>query len=84
MEHLGNKIRKVSQISKNSLLNDWIDSQDVCGFLRIKPRTLQNLRTNGNLAHTKIGGKIYYRREDARGLIRLISNGNNNNPSTIK
>ena len=33
-------------------------------MLRISPGTLQNLRVNGTLAYTKIGGIIYYKYED--------------------
>ena len=47
-------------------LEKWFDSQDVCSILRISPRTLQTLRTNGRLSYSQIGGKIYYNKNDAR------------------
>ena len=42
----------------------WLKSYQVKNMLRISPGTLQNLRTNGTLGFTKIGGIIYYKYED--------------------
>ena len=38
----------------------WLKSTDVMEHLKISPGTLQNLRINGTLPYTKIGGLIYY------------------------
>lgn len=38
----------------------WIKSPQVRKLLHISPGTLQNLRINGTLPYTKIGGVIYY------------------------
>lgn len=38
----------------------WLKSTDVMKMLKISPGTLQNLRINGTLPYTKIGGLIYY------------------------
>jgi len=38
----------------------WLKSPEVRDFLSISPGTLQNLRINGTLPYTKIGGVIYY------------------------
>jgi hypothetical protein len=38
----------------------WVDSGEVCRFLKISERTLQRLRTNGKITHTSLGGKYYY------------------------
>jgi len=77
MVQLANKISKLPKISKSRSLSDWIDGQEVCEFLHIKPRTLQNLRTNGNLAHTQIGRKFFYRLEDAMSLVSVGRIGKN-------
>jgi len=42
----------------------WLKSYQVKNMLRISPGTLQNLRVNGTLGFTKIGGIIYYKYED--------------------
>jgi hypothetical protein len=51
-------------------LSDWIDSQDVMQALHISPRTLQTLRTNGTLPHSRIGRKLYYKRSD---ILKILS-----------
>ncbi len=38
----------------------WLKSSEVREHLKISPGTLQNLRINGTLSFTKIGGTIYY------------------------
>ncbi len=48
------------QPSNDTLLEEWIDSQDVMQALHISPRTLQTLRSNGILPYSRIGNKIYY------------------------
>ena len=42
----------------------WLKSYQVKNLLKISPGTLQNLRVNGTLRYTKIGGIIYYKYED--------------------
>jgi len=46
-----------------------LKSNDVCRILRISPGTLQNLRKTKRLCFRKVGGTIYYRREDIERLI---------------
>ncbi|GAA4321041.1 helix-turn-helix domain-containing protein [Mucilaginibacter gynuensis] len=41
-----------------------LKSYQVKNLLKISPGTLQNLRENGTLPFTKIGGIIYYKYED--------------------
>ena len=45
-----------------------LKSYQVKNMLKISSGTLQNLRINGTLPHTKIGGIIYYRYEDIMNL----------------
>lgn len=47
----------------------WLKSQEVRRILKISPGTLQNLRINGTLRFTKIGGIIYYSYEDIEALL---------------
>lgn len=46
--------------SSDDLDNEWVDSYEVCTFLRIRERTLQRLRTNGTITYSIISGKTYY------------------------
>jgi hypothetical protein len=50
----------------------WLKSQEVRKLLSISPGTLQNLRINGTLPFTKIGGVIFYDYEDIQKM--LLSN----------
>ena len=47
----------------------WLKSPEVRRMLKISPGTLQNLRINGTLPFTKIGGLIYYSYEDIEALL---------------
>lgn len=51
----------------------WLKSYQVKNLLKISPGTLQNLRVNGTLSYTKIGGILYYKYED----IMLVLEGGN-------
>ena len=42
----------------------WLKSYQVRNLLKISPGTLQNLRVNGTLRYTRIGGILYYKYED--------------------
>ncbi|KGO85402.1 transcriptional regulator [Flavobacterium rivuli WB 3.3-2 = DSM 21788] len=68
---------------RNLLLNDlkqliqpqslqekkWIKSYEVRKLLNISAGTLQNLRINGTLAFTKIGGLMYYKYSDIEKIL---------------
>lgn len=47
----------------------WLKSHEVRRLLTISPGTLQNLRVNGTLPFTKIGGVIYYDHEDIQKML---------------
>jgi hypothetical protein len=47
----------------------WLKSVEVRKLLEISPGTLQNLRINGTLRFTKIGGMLYYKLEDIHKLL---------------
>ena len=50
--------------SKSQQQKQWLKSNEVRKLLNISPGTLQNLRINGTLSYTKIGGIIYYAYSD--------------------
>ncbi|GGG49514.1 helix-turn-helix domain-containing protein [Bizionia arctica] len=47
----------------------WLKSPEVRDFLSISPGTLQNLRINGILPYTKVGGVIYYDYEEIQKVM---------------
>ena len=59
---------------KETSLEDWLDNQDVMQALHISLRKLQTLRANGTLPFSRIGNKIYYRRQD---IIKILSDNYN-------
>ncbi len=48
----------------------WLKSYEVRKILNISPGTLQNLRLNGTLPYTKIGGVIYYDYSDIQDMLQ--------------
>gem|GEM_PF-117338 len=47
----------------------WLKSYEVRKLLNISPGTLQNMRVNGTLAFTKIGGVIFYDSEEIQKMM---------------
>ena len=59
LENIRNIITGENEQSKK-----WLKSTEVRKLLNISPGTLQNLRINGTLTYTKIGGTLYYDNTD--------------------
>ncbi|WP_338357340.1 helix-turn-helix domain-containing protein [Yeosuana marina] len=47
----------------------WLKSPEVREILGISPGTLQNLRINGTLPYTKMGGVLYYEYQE---IVRVL------------
>ncbi len=54
----------------------WLKSSEVRKMLSISPGTLQNLRINGTIPYTKMGGVIYY---DNHEILRILQKNRINN-----
>lgn len=66
-------LNEISAIVKpQETAKEWLKSAEVRKMLNISPGTLQNLRINGTLRYTKIGGMMYYKLED---ITRLLEGG---------
>ncbi|GLU57375.1 transcriptional regulator [Dyadobacter frigoris] len=59
---------------KTSQKTDWLKSAQVRDMLSISAGTLQTLRVNGTLKHTKIGGSFYYLQSDIDALLKSGKN----------
>jgi len=61
----------------NDIDDTWVDSYEVCTFLRISERTLQRLRSGGQVAYSIISGKSYYQIKEIKRLLKehLIKSG---------
>jgi len=55
--------------SKPQQQKQWLKSNEVRKLLNISSGTLQNLRVNGTLTYTKIGGILYYSSNDLEKVI---------------
>lgn len=55
----------------------WLKSTEVREMLGISPGTLQNLRINGTLPYSKMGGVIYYDHDEIQRILSTnrIDNG---------
>ena len=60
----------------------WLKSKEVRNMLNISPGTLQNMRMNGTLSYTKIGGILYYSTKDIDKLLEY--NKVNTHPNLFK
>ncbi|WP_421810742.1 helix-turn-helix domain-containing protein [Flagellimonas sp.] len=63
MELLDDIKQLLTKQSKGSL-KKYLKSSEVMEMLQISPGTLQNLRINGTLPYTKVGGIIFYDSEE--------------------
>jgi hypothetical protein len=63
-----NDLKEIIQ-SKPQQTKQWLKSNEVRKMLNISPGTLQNLRINGTLTYTKIGGIMYYDNSDIDKLL---------------
>jgi hypothetical protein len=50
-------------------IDEWIDTTDVMEMLHVSRKTVQRWRTSGKIWYSKVGKKIYYRREDVDGML---------------
>ena len=55
--------------SKPQQQKQWLKSSEVRKLLNISSGTLQNLRINGTITYTKIGGILYYSNSDLEKLL---------------
>jgi hypothetical protein len=47
----------------------WVDSYEVCTFLKISSRTLQRLRASGSVNYSLIRGKTFYKISEIQRLL---------------
>lgn len=48
----------------------WLRSSEVKELLKISSGTLQNLRINGALSYTRVGGTLYYNYKDIEEMLK--------------
>lgn len=63
------EIKTLLTESKGQAAKQWLKSSEVRKLLGISPGTLQNLRVNGTLSYTKIGGIVFYKYDEIAKLL---------------
>lgn len=58
----------------------WVDSYEVCTFLKISEKTLQRLRVSGTIAFSNIRGRYFYKISEVKRMLeeRLIKSNKEN------
>jgi hypothetical protein len=62
-------IKKLLSKQAQGTLKKYLKSSELMDLLQISPGTLQNLRINGTLPFTKMGGIIYYDSEEIQKVL---------------
>jgi len=62
-------IKKLLSKQTTGKLKRYLKSSEVMDLLQVSPGTLQNLRINGTLPYTKVGGIIYYDAEEIQNIM---------------
>lgn len=65
-----NDIKNLLKEQNGQPIKKWLKSYEVRELLNISPGTLQNLRVNGTLPFTKIGGVMYYDYADIQNMLQ--------------
>ena len=63
------ELKRMLQEHHGQPAKKWLKSYEIRKLLGISPGTLQNLRVNGSLPFTRIGGLLFYDYEDVRKLL---------------
>jgi hypothetical protein len=86
-KELDNKITAIAdyifnhaETAKQSEEDMWVDSYEVCTFLKISEKTLQRLRGSGTIAYSNIRGRYFYKVSEIRRMLeeRLIRSNKEN------
>lgn len=64
------ELKQIIQQPGKSPEKRYLKSAEVMELLQVSPGTLQNLRINGTLPYSKIGGIIFYDSEEIHRIIQ--------------
>lgn len=63
------ELKKLIKENQGNNSRKWLRSGEVRKLLGISPGTLQNMRINGTLPFSKMGGVLYYDSQDIQGIL---------------
>lgn len=64
-----NEMKTILNTNSGASNKSWLRSNEVRKMLNISPGTLQNLRINGTLPFRKVGGTMFYSREQIEKMM---------------
>nr|WP_281547965.1 helix-turn-helix domain-containing protein [Alistipes onderdonkii] len=70
LDALSDYVYSMKQSPEENDDESWVDSHEVCDFLKISERTLQRLRSDGKITFTCLGGKYYYQISEIKKLLK--------------
>ena len=78
----GSQVWGAESTKQGSINEDeiWVDSYEVCTFLKISEKTLQRLRVAGTIAYSNIRGRYFYKISEVKRMLeeRLIRSNKEN------
>ena len=63
------EVKKLLEAQTNKPVKRWLKSFEVQKILKISTGTLHNLRVNGTIPFSKIGGVVFYDLEDLQRIL---------------
>lgn len=69
-QELFGELKKLLTENPQTSMKKYLKSAEVMEMLQVSPGTLQNLRINGTLPYTKIGGIILYEYEEILKVLK--------------
>lgn len=87
IDSIANYVMNKDTSNTSEELNEvWVDSYEVCTFLRISERTLQRLRSNNLISYSVLSGKTYYSLAEIKRILaeRLVRSGEDSLADLIK
>jgi hypothetical protein len=75
------EIRAILKPKTQLQQKEYLKSYEVRKMLGISPGTLQQMRINGTLEFTQLGGLMYYKYDD---IVKLMENNKHKNPLTAR
>lgn len=75
------EIRSILKPKTTLQQKEYLKSYEVRKMLGISPGTLQQMRINGTLEYTQLGGLMYYKYDD---IVKLMEANKHKNPLTAR
>jgi len=73
------EVKKLLEAQANKPVKRWLKSFEVQKILKISTGTLHNLRVNGTIPFSKIGGVVFYDLEDLQNILESHKTVDNRN-----